>query len=117
MLETNSNFNKNLSINNYQDKNKSTSECFLNKDKLNLFPITIQNCDMSFLDGYLIGENTQEDERITAEYFRIIKIDEIICCVFLIMTFSCCFIYNEIKICDETCTIDEDELNFIIDLS
>ena len=116
MLETNSNFNKNLS-NNYQDKNKSTSDCLLNNDKINLFPITIHNFDMSFLDRYLIGENTQEDERITAEYFRIIKIDEIICCVFLIMTFSCCFIYNEIKICDETFTFDEDEQNFIIDLS
>ena len=117
MLESNSNFNKNLSMNNFQEKNKSTSDCLLNKDNINLFPMAIQNLDMSFLDGYLIGENTLEDERITAEYFRIIKIDEIICCAFLIMTFSCCFVYNEIKICDETCTFDEDEQNFIIVLS
>ena len=33
------------------------------------------------------------------------------------MTFSCCFVYNEIKICDETCTIDIDDQNYIIDLS
>ena len=84
MLETNSTFNKNLFINKYQDKNISNSECFLNKESTNLFPIFYQNINLSFLENYLIGENTQEDERITAEYFRIIKIDEIICCAFLI---------------------------------
>ena len=117
MLETNSTFNKNLSIAKYQDKNKSTSELFLNRDSSNLLQLTDRNFDMSFLDGYLIGENTLEDERITAEYFRIIKIDEIISCIFLIMTFSCCFIYNEIKNCDEDCTIEEEDQNYIIDLS
>ena len=116
MMESNLSINKSLSTNNYQDKNKS-SESFLYKGSTNLFPISLQKIDLSFLDGYLIGENTQEDERIIAEYFRIIKVDEIICCIFIIMTFSCCFIYNEIKICDEACTIDEEHQNYIIDLS
>jgi len=115
-MESNLSINKSLSTNNYQDKNKS-SESFLYKGSTNLFPISLQKIDLSFLDGYLIGENTQEDERIIAEYFRIIKVDEIICCIFIIMTFSCCFIYNEIKICDEACTIDEEHQNYIIDLS
>ena len=117
MLKNNKNFNINLPINKYQDKNKSNSESFLLSYNTNLFPLSPRNVDMSFLDNYLIEENTQEDERVTAEYFRIIKIDEIICCIFLIMTFSCCFIYNEIKICGEACTIDEDYQNQTIDLS
>ena len=111
-MESNIAINKSL-----QDKNKSTSECFLYKDNSNLFPMVYQKIDLSFLDSYLIGENTQEDERVTAVYFRIIKVDEIICCLFLLMTFSCSFIYNEIKICDEECTIDIDDQNYIINLS
>ena len=45
---------------------------------------------MSFLDKYLIGEYTLEDERLTSEYFRLVTIDEIISCSLLILTIASC---------------------------
>jgi hypothetical protein len=72
---------------------------------------------MSFLDEYLVGEYEKEDERITAEYFRIITIDELINCLFLLMTIANCFIYNETKICNEDCINDIDLRDEIVDLS
>jgi len=65
--------------------------------------------DMSFLDKYISEENIQEDKRITAEYFKLVTIDELISCVILIMTISSCFIYNETKTCLDDCLYDNDQ--------
>ena len=100
-----------------EDKTKSFSTSYLFADNLNLLQNNFEKIDMSFLDEYLVGEYEKEDERITAEYFRIITIDELINCLFLLMTIANCFIYNETKICNEDCINDINLRDEIVDLS
>jgi len=76
-----------------------------------------KKADMSFLNTYIYGENHLENERITSEYFKLIKIDEIISCMIIIITISCSFTYHETKICVQKCFYDEDNKNDIINLS
>ena len=99
-----------------EDQNKSNSRSHL----YNLSQTDLgQKCDvdLSFLDEYLIGEYTVEDERFTSEYFRLVTIDEIISCSLLILTIASCFIYNETKYCAEDCLYDNTSREEIIDLS
>ena len=104
------------------DKNKSTSNSnfLFNQDNSNLLlnlSDRKQDLDLSFLDEYLAGEYEREDERITAEYFKLVTIEELINCVFLLMTLASCFIYNETKICEEDCSYDDKSREDIINLS
>ena len=99
------------------DKNRSTSKCLLYQDNLNIFNLSYRKADLSFLDEYLVGEYEKEDERITAEYFKLVTIEELINCIFLLMTLASCFAYNEAKICFEECSYDNKSRDDIIVLS
>ena len=110
------NHNKNEINSKLEDKNKSNSRSHL----YNLSQTDLEDkydIDMSFLDKYLIGEYTLEDERFTSEYFRLVTIDEIISCLLLILTIASCFIYNETKYCNEDCLFENSNKEEIIDLS
>ena len=85
-------------------------------NNLNISPIP-NKVDMSFLDKYILDENLKEDIRVPAEYFKLVTIDELINCLFLLMTLASCFIYNESKFCSVDCAHDENMKNDIIDLS
>ena len=76
-----------------------------------------EKSDMSFLDKYLLDDLNKEDRRITAGYYKLITIDELINCTLLLMTLACCFIYNETKFCSEDCSGDEDFKNEILNIS
>ena len=91
--------------NNY-DKNKSNSECILFKDDGNLFPLSYNNIDMSFLNDYIIKDNIKEDEKIIEEYFRIVKVDEVVAFLLIIMTFFWTFIYNKANTCIDNCSLN-----------
>lgn len=91
--------------NNY-DKNKSNSECILFKDDGNLFPLSYNNIDMSFLNDYIIKDNIKEDEKIIEEYFRIVKVDEVVAFLFILITFFWTFIYNRANTCVDNCSLD-----------
>ena len=109
-------FKKNEISSKLEDKYKSNSRSQL----FNLSQTNLDykyDVDMSFLDKYLIGEYTLEDERLTSEYFRLVTIDEIISCSLLILTIASCFIYNETKYCTEDCLSDNSTKDEIIDLS
>lgn len=97
------------------DKNKSTSKCLLFTDNNNLLPPSYNKVDLTFLDEYLAGEYVKEDERITAEYFKLVTIDELINCIFLLMTIASCYVYNELR--QINISPDEDITKEIIDLS
>lgn len=90
---------------NNDDKNKSNSECYLYKDSSTLFQLSYNNYDMSFLN------------RIISEYFRIVKIDEVVALLFILMTFSWTFIYNEITKCKNNCSINDDTKDAAIKLA
>ena len=104
-------------IPNNQDKNNPNSEFSLYLANKNLLPCDSKSVDMSFLDKYRIGEFSKEDERLTEEYFRLITIDELTGCLFLLLTLGCCFIYIETKNCIDDCLYDDDIRKDIIDLS
>ena len=113
-----SNNNNRINIQKLDDKSKSISKSTLLADNIQLLTANnISKIDMSFLDEYLAIEHQKEDERITAEYFKIVTIDEIINCLFLLMTLGNCFIYNETKTCGEDCLNDIQLRNEVIDLS
>ena len=97
--------------------NKSTSESLYNNDNLKLLSTDRKRIDMSFLDKYLSTQYEKEDKRLTAEYFKLITIDELINCIFLLMTLGSCFIYNETRVCYEDCSYNETVKKDIIDLS
>ena len=99
------------------DKNKLSSKSFIFQDNINLIGNSSRKVSMSFLDEYISLEFEKEDQRITAVYFKIITIDELINCIFLLMTLGSCFIYNETKICIEDCFYDEESKNDIINIS
>ena len=111
------NKNNRIPIPKIQDKDKSTSKISIDVGNKSLFPYNSKIINMSFLDEYLIGELTQEDERMTAEYFKLVTIDELIGCFFLLLTLASCFTYNETKNCSDDCLYDDDIRNEIIDLS
>ena len=112
-----SSFKDEKTINKSEEGNRQSS---LN-NLYNLYPYEVFNnyndVDMSFLDKYISEENIQEDKRITAEYFKLVTIDELISCVILIMTISSCFIYNETKTCLDDCLYDNSVKEDIINLS
>ena len=87
------------------------------QDNMNLIPLNSARIDSSFLDKYLEGEEKKEDERITAEYFKLVTIDELIGCILVLMTIASCFIYNETKMCLEDCSFDDSIKDDIINLS
>ena len=76
-----------------------------------------KKADMSFLDKYLLDEPKRENKRITAEYYKLIRIDELINCVLVLMTLLSSFIYNETKFCSEDCEQNEEIKNDIINIS
>ena len=76
-----------------------------------------KKADMSFLDKYLLDEENRENKRITAEYYKLVRIDELINCILLLMTLSCSFIYNETKFCTDDCAQNEEIKNEIINIS
>ena len=78
----------------------------LNKKNINISSVS-KKPDMSFLDEYLLDESNKEDKRITAGYYKLITIDELINFVLVLMTLSSSFIYNETKFCSEECSYDE----------
>ena len=88
----------------------------LNKNNINISSVS-KKPDMSFLDKYLLDEQTKEDLRIIAGYYKLITIDELINCVLALMTISSSFIYNETKFCEEDCSYGDDIKNDIIDIS
>ena len=76
-----------------------------------------KKADMSFLDKYLLDEENRENKRITAEYYKLVRIDELINCILLLMTLSSSFIYNETKFCTDDCAQNEEIKNEIINIS
>lgn len=88
----------------------------INNTNLNISSIS-KNGDMSFLDEYLLNEQNKEDKRITAEYYKLIRIDELINCVLLLMTLACSFVYNETKFCSDDCSENLEIQNDIINIS
>ena len=105
---------KNSSISKLDVKSTQTYSNTLSNKNNNC---STQKVDMSFLLDYILWENKLEDERIISEYFKLIKIDEIISCFIIILTISCCFTYHETKICTQKCSFDEKNRNDIINLS
>jgi hypothetical protein len=94
----------------------------LKQSYANTLPNKKDNCsskkvDMSFLFDYILLENKKDDERIVSECFKLIKIDEIISCLIIILTISCCFTYHENRICTQKCSFGENNKNDIINLS
>ena len=87
-----------------------------NNDNINISSVS-KKADMSFLDEYLLDDQSKEDKRITAEYYKLVRIDELINCVLLLMTLSSSFIYNETKSCSEECSENEEIKNEIVDIS
>ena len=85
-------------------------------DNINISSVS-KKADMSFLDEYLLDDQNKEDKRITAGYYKLVRIDELINCVLLLMTLSSSFIYNETKSCSEECSENEEIKNEIIDIS
>ena len=115
-----SNNNNKIYTSKLDERNKSTSEFSIYQDNLNLIPADSKKTDkidMSFLEKYLSSEFEKEDQRITAEYFKLIRIDELINCIFLLMTIGSSFIYNETKVCTDDCEDNESIQKEIIDLS
>ena len=111
-------FNNNkISLPKLEDKNKLSSKSFISQDNANLIGISSRKVSMSFLDEFMSLEYEKEDQRITAEYFKVITIDELINCMFLLMTLGSCFIYNETKICFDDCLYNEEIKNDIINIS
>ena len=88
----------------------------LNKNNINISAVS-KKPDMSFLDKYLLDEQTKEDLRITARYYKLVTIDELINCILVIMTLASSFIYNETKYCEDDCSYDENIKNDIVDIS
>ena len=108
------NINKNTSISQKDEKLKqSYANTLSNKKDIS----SSKKVDMSFLLNYILWENKSEDERLISEYFKLIKIDEIISCLIIIITISCCFTYHETKICTQKCSFNENSRNDIINLS
>jgi hypothetical protein len=108
------NINKNTSISQKDEKLKqSYANTLSNKKDIS----SSKKVDMSFLLNYILWENKSEDERLISEYFKLIKIDEIISCLIIIITISCCFTYHETKICTQKCSFNENNKNDIINLS
>jgi hypothetical protein len=108
------NINKNSSISILDNKlSKNITNTLSNKEDICSF----KKVDMSFLSDYILSENQKENEKITSEYFILIKIDEIISCLIIIITISCCFTYHETKICTQKCSFNENNKNDIINLS
>ena len=99
---TNSNSSRSLSL---LSKLRTIDEK-LNKKNINISSVS-KKPDMSFLDEYLLDESNKEDKRITAGYYKLITIDELINFVLVLMTLSSSFIYNETKFCSEECSYDE----------
>ena len=114
-FKNSSNYNYSISSQSLRKKLKSR-ENKENKNNLNISEVS-NKPDMSFLDKYLLNEVNKEDKRITAEYYKLITIDELINCVLLLMTLSSGFIYNETKSCSDDCSDDVNTKNDIIDLS
>jgi hypothetical protein len=113
-MDSTFNINKNTSTSILDNKLKQSYDNTLSNKKDNC---SSKNVDMSFLSDYILSENMKENEKIISEYFKLIKIDEIISCLIIIITISCCFTYHETKICEQKCSFDENNRNDIINLS
>ena len=100
-----------------EGKRQNTINNLYNINRYETFSYYKNDVDLSFLDKYLSEEHIQEDKHITAEYFKLITIDELISCIFLILTISSCFIYNETKTCVDDCLYDNSVKEDIINLS
>ena len=95
-------------------KFKESSNHYINS--LNISSVT-KTADMSFLEEFLLDDLNKEDKRITAEYYKLVRIDELLNCVLLLMTLSSSFVYNETKTCNEDCSENIEMKNDIIDIS
>ena len=113
-MEGTFNINKNTSISQKDEILKQSNANTLSNKKDNSSP---KKADFSFLFDYILWENKKEDERLISEYFKLIKIEEIISSLIIIITISCCFIYHETRICTQKCSFDEKNRDNIITLS
>ena len=86
-MDSTFNINKNTSTSILDNKLKQSYDNTLSNKKDNC---SSKNVDMSFLSDYILSENMKENEKIISEYFKLIKIDEIISCLIIIITISCC---------------------------
>jgi len=108
-------FNDNNSSNiKYIGHFKSSCLNVLDKDKDNT---SSNKVDMSFLSNYIKWENEKINERLVSEYFRLIRIDEMVSGLIMLMTLASCFTYHETKICVNKCAFNEAFQDEIITLS
>ena len=108
-------FNDNNSSNiKYIGHFKSSCLNVLDKDKDNT---SSNKVDMSFLSDYIKWENEKINERLVSEYFRLIRIDEMVSDLIILMTLASCFTYHETKICVNKCAFNVAVQEEIITLS
>jgi hypothetical protein len=108
-------FNKKNSSNiQYLDKFQSSTLNVLDKDK---DKYSSNKVDMSFLSDYIKWEKEKENERLISEYFRLIKVDEMVSGMIILMTLASCLTYHEAKICTNKCIFNEGNKSDIISLS
>jgi hypothetical protein len=107
------NNNKNPSNIQYIGKYHSSTDNVLNKSK-DIY--STNQVDMSFLSDYIKWDKEKENERLIGEYFRLIKIDEMVSGMIIIMTLASCFIYHETKICINKCVFSIKEDNIRLSL-
>lgn len=80
-------------------------------------PTTTTKVETAFLVPYLEEENKLEDNHITAQYFQIITVDELISTLFCFLSISCGIAYHEVRNCKEACQEYEDRKERIVFLS
>ena len=114
-LISNNKYNNNIN----NTINKSISKKQTNNSNINTQTISSDSIDTSkleFLYNFLEKENALEDEHMTMELFNIIKIDEFVCTLFIILSISSSLIYYETRNCSKSCEKNKDIRDDIMDL-
>ena len=78
---------------------------------------SIDTSKLDFLYNFLEKENSLEDEHMTMELFNIIKIDEFICTMLVILSIISSLIYYETRNCLKSCEEKKDTKNDTMNLS
>ena len=88
----------------------------IRKRKRNLSAQTINYSKLQFLYDYIDKENELEDEHLTSELFKSIKIDELIGSLFTLFSVGSGIVYYEARICNEECLEYRETQNDVINV-
>ena len=111
----NNNNNKNINITLNTSSRKKTINSNIRTDSLS--STEFDPSKLEFLHKFLRKENALEDEHMTMELFNIIKIDEFVCTIFVILSIMSSLIYYETRNCLKSCEEKTDIKNDTMNLS